>query len=277
MLEAPESCNDNGCSLFHRKLNHQGQRPASTAFVPLQESREAGIRSLVTGVALSGIPDSMAILRQLTIQREDTIHYLIDQPNNDIPASGWPLVLFLHGAGERGNDPGLLTRHGPPRMAAEGCQFSFILAAPQCPEGDHWSTRSLIRLVDALVAEYPVDPQRIYLTGISMGGFGTWDLACEHPERFAAIAPICGGGELLRSLLQTGAKREALQKLPVWAFHGEVDYVVPVEESRRMVEIFRRLGNEHVKLTTYPDVGHDSWTQTYAESGVLDWLLEQRR
>lgn len=208
---------------------------------------------------------------------EEILPYLLYQPEGDAPAAGWPVVFFLHGAGERGADLTRVTTHGPPRLVKEGAQFPFILVSPQCAEGRHWSTHTLIVLINRIVETLAIDPCRVYLTGVSMGGFGTWDLACEYPERFAAIAPICGGGELIRTLVGGDVKHEALKTLPVWAFHGEVDEVVPLRESQRMVDLFRHLGNECVKLTVYPGVGHDSWTPAYDTSGVLEWLLQQSR
>ncbi len=176
----------------------------------------------------------------------------------------WPLLLFLHGAGERGRDLELVKKHGPPRLIAEGHEFPFIVVSPQCPARQWWSNDVLSALLDEIIANYRVDERRVYLTGLSMGGYGTWGLACEHPERFAAIVPICGGGNRLLA--------HALKHVPVWAFHGAKDDVVPVAESEKMVAAVKAAGGR-AKLTIYPDAGHDSWTATYANPALYKWLL----
>ena len=124
------------------------------------------------------------------------------------PSKRWPLVLFLHGAGERGTNLNAVAVHGPPKLVAAGREFPFILASPQCPSGQVWNPTTLLALLDELQASLPVDGRRVYVTGLSMGGYGTWELAVKHPERFAAVAPICGGGERIRTLLPS--QREAL-------------------------------------------------------------------
>ena len=122
-----------------------------------------------------------------------------------------------------------------------------------------------------------VDTNRVYLTGLSMGGYGTWSLATEHPERFAAIAPICGGGDTIQILLTTPAKARALKTLGVWAFHGAKDPVVKVEESERLVAALKKAGGQEVKLTVYPEAQHDSWTETYSHQELYDWFLAHSR
>lgn len=191
--------------------------------------------------------------------------------------SGWPLMLFLHGAGERGNDLARVKIHGPPKLVETDPDFPFVLVSPQCPEDQTWDTSALSRLLDDVTARLNIDTDRVYLTGLSMGGYGTWNLGIAEPQRFAAIAPICGGGELLDILLVPAAQRAALQNLPVWAFHGGEDTVVPVDESQRMVAGLKRLGSKNVKLTIYPDAGHNSWTQTYDNPEFFTWLLQHKR
>jgi len=180
----------------------------------------------------------------------------------------WPLLLFLHGAGERGRDLDLVKKHGPPRLIAEGHDLPFIVASPQCPGNQWWSSDVLNALLDDLAANCRVDESRVYLTGLSMGGYGTWGLACEHPERFAAVAPICGGGNRLLA--------HRLKDVPVWAFHGAKDDAVPLAESEKMANALKACGGR-VKLTVYPDAGHDSWTATYANPELYKWLLKHRR
>ena len=204
--------------------------------------------------------------------------YLLYLPSGyEDEATQWPLMIFLHGAGERGSDPTQVACYGPAKMVEDGADFPFVLASPQCRKNGNWNTPDLKRFVDFLCKEYRIDTTRIYLTGLSMGGFATWILASEFPELFAAIAPICRGGDLIRSSLLEGTKREALKTLPVRAFHGDQDLVVPVSESVRMVEIFRKAGNDNVELTIYPGVGHDSWVQVYATPGLFEWFLTNRR
>jgi len=192
-------------------------------------------------------------------------------------AEGWPMILFLHGAGERGNDIARVKVHGPPKQAESDPNFPFVLVSPQCPKDETWDVAELNGLLDEVIAKHNIDTDRVYLTGLSMGGFGTWSLGVSNPERFAAIAPICGGGERLPVLLAAGPRKEALMNLPVWAFHGGKDPVVPLEESERMVDSMKRMGAEDIKLTIYPEAGHDSWTQAYEDPKFYAWLMQQKR
>ncbi len=146
--------------------------------------------------------------------------------------------------------------------------FPFLLVAPQCPSGQTWSVGRLTALLDAVAAHHPVDPDRVYLTGLSMGGYASWALAVEHPYRFAAVAPVCGGGDPRRA--------GRLRRLPVWAFHGRRDPVVPVAASREMVDALRRCGAP-VRYTEFPDAGHDVWTAAYGDRRLYDWFLSHRR
>jgi len=189
----------------------------------------------------------------------------------------WPLMLFLHGAGERGSDLKKVTVHGPPKIVKNKPEFPFIIVAPQCPEGERWQNDSLLKLLEHVTAEHKVDAGRVYLTGLSMGGYGTWKLALAYPEKFAAIVPICGGGEYIDALLANRTKAAALRNLPVWAFHGAKDNVVPVVESERMVNALKKIGVQDVKLTVYPEADHNSWTETYNNPELYDWLLKQER
>lgn len=192
-------------------------------------------------------------------------------------AKRWPLILFLHGAGERGGDVWLVAKHGPPKIDTSATNFPFIVVSPQCPAGKIWSNDLLLALLDDIEARYPVDTRHVYLTGLSMGGFGTWSLGLSHPERFAAIAPICGGGDFITPYLAEAEHKAALVSLPVWAFHGGKDPTVPLSESQRMVDYLKKLGVSDVKLTIYPDALHDSWTQTYSNPGLFAWFLEHSR
>lgn len=178
----------------------------------------------------------------------------------------YPLVLFLHGAGERGNDLEKVKVHGLPRLINEGKEFPFIVVSPQCPEEVFWSTDVLSALLDEIEANYRVDKNRIYVTGLSMGGNGTWSLALAQPNRFAAIAPVCGWS--VPSVACT------IKHIPIWVFHGAKDNVVPLNASEVMVERLKTCeGN--VKFTVYPEANHDSWTETYNNEELYKWFLEQ--
>jgi predicted peptidase len=181
----------------------------------------------------------------------------------------WPLMLFLHGAGERGESLELVKKHGPPKRVERKKDFPFILVSPQCPAGAWWPPEPLIALLDEIAAKYPVDADRVYVTGLSMGGFGTWVLAARQPDRFAAIVPICGGGD--------PAKAPLLKDIPTWVFHGARDRLVPPKRSEEMVEAMKKAGAENVQLTVYPEAGHDSWSKTYDDPKLYEWLLKQNR
>jgi predicted peptidase len=181
----------------------------------------------------------------------------------------WPLMLFLHGAGERGENLDLVKKHGPPKLVAQGKDFPFILVSPQCPRSQWWTVEVLTALLDEIMNNYPVDPDRVYVTGLSMGGFGTWALAGAAPTHFAAIVPICGRGNS-----RDAAK---LKHLPMWVFHGARDRVVPTRWSQQMVDAVKAAGSTKVKLTIYPEAGHDSWTKAYDDPELYKWLLAQKR
>jgi predicted peptidase len=193
------------------------------------------------------------------------------------PEQRWPLILFLHGAGERGTNVWDVAKHGPPHEVTAHPDFPFILVSPQCPNGRIWSDDVLLALLDDIEQRYRVDLGRVYLTGLSMGGYGTWSLGIKYPERFAAIAPLCGGGELISLLLTTREKAESIRTLGVWAFHGAKDPVVPPSESQRMVDFLKKSGVRDSKLTIYPEALHDCWTQTYSNQELYKWFLKHDR
>ncbi len=202
--------------------------------------------------------------KEITVKvKLDYLLYLPDGYGKDDKA--WPLVLFLHGMGDRLER---LKRAGLPRQIEQNKDTSFILVAPENPERG-WNVRSLTALLDEVTAKYKVDKDRVYVTGLSMGGFGTWALAAASPERFAAIAPICGGGN--------PADAKKIKDLPIWVFHGAKDTVVPPSRSEAMVQALKEAGAADVKFTLYPDAAHDSWTATYRNPEFWDWLLKQKR
>lgn len=214
------------------------------------------------------------------LKKKVRANYLLYLPKDYSATSkkSWPLMLFLHGAGERGTNLAKVAVHGPPKLVAQSKKdLPFIIVSPQCPTGERWKIEVLSALLDEVVAKHRVDKKRIYVTGLSMGGYGTWALANEYPERFAAIAPICGGGEIVPILLASREKKAALKSLGVWAFHGAKDPVVKLEESEKMVNAFKQIGASDVRLTVYPEATHDSWTETYDNPKLYDWLLGHRR
>lgn len=197
-----------------------------------------------------------------------TMDYLLYLPKDYAEKPSWPLLLFLHGAGERGSDLERVKLHGPPKLIASGKEFPFIVVSPQCPSDRWWKPDDLLVLLDEIGEKYKVDKDRVYVTGLSMGGFGTWGLAASAPNRFAAIVPICGGGD------PSTARR--LSRLPIWVFHGAKDPVVKLSSSEKMVEAIKEAGG-NAKFTIYPEAGHDSWTEAYNDPELFKWLLEQKR
>lgn len=180
----------------------------------------------------------------------------------------WPLLLFLHGSGERGTDLEMLKHGGPAARLERGEELPMIVVSPQCPPGESWSTQPLMELVDHLADEYRVDREQIYITGYSMGAFGVWDLLAQAPDRFAAAAPLCGGGN------ETLAKQ--MRGTPIWAFHGEQDEVVRLEQSQTMVDAVNAAGGE-ARLTVYPNTGHGICHQVFEREPLYEWLLRHRR
>ncbi|MFH0944795.1 MAG: prolyl oligopeptidase family serine peptidase [Planctomycetota bacterium] len=200
---------------------------------------------------------------------ETEIRYLLFLPEGyDADADAtWPLILFLHGRGECGTDIEKVKVHGPPKIVESRKDFPFIVVSPQS-EDARWNPERLVELLDHVAKTHRVDRQRIYLTGLSMGGYGTWALAAAYPDRFAAIVPICGGGD--------PGSAEKLKGLPIRAFHGAKDRIVPLSQSQQMVDAIRAAGGD-VVFTVYPDAAHDAWTWTYGDPKLFEWLLAQRR
>jgi predicted peptidase len=205
---------------------------------------------------------------KLDTQVKVQLNYLLYLPKDYNGQQPMPLLLFLHGAGERGDNLELVQVHGPPKLIGQGKDFPFIVVSPQCKSDQWWEPIELVALLDEISGKYKVDQDRVYVTGLSMGGFGTWRLAAYAPQRFAAIAPICGGGETYWTKL--------FKRIPVWAFHGAKDVGVPVERSEKMIDALKKEG-ANPKLTIYPDAEHDSWTETYNNPELYEWLLQQKR
>jgi len=207
-----------------------------------------------------------------TITVEFKQHFLLSLPEGyEQGEQAYPLMLFLHGAGERGDgNLDLVKVHGPPKQIDQGKHFPCIVVSPQCEKGRWWEPAQLSALLDHIEANYRVDKKRIYLTGLSMGGYGTWALAQREPDRFAAIIPICGGGN-------TRAVRFSKKiSAPIWAFHGAKDPVVPASELHDMQAALKEVGIE-IKATIYPEIGHDSWVKAYETPELYEWLFAQVR
>ena len=238
-----------------------------TGFLALSSQMSQGQQVTVDSSQL-GKQKAEHLEKEVTVKHE--LDYLLYLPADLQCKEKWPLLVFLHGAGERGSDINKVKVHGPPKLVESDPNFKFIVLSPQCPTGSWWDPETLKVLIDEIEAKYPVDSNRIYLTGLSMGGFGTWALAAHQPNRFAAIAPICGGGDAVRHTY-------VIKDIPTWVFHGAKDNVVPLERSQSMVDGMKRFGAKEVKFTIYPEAGHDSWTESYNNPELYDWFLSHKK
>jgi len=196
--------------------------------------------------------------------------YLLSLPAqyNSDTSQRWPLLMFLHGSGESGHELQKVKAHGPPELVEKGKNFPFIVVSPQSDVPNGWDADMLYKLLQDVKRKYRVDNDRIFLTGLSMGGYGTWSLAMKHPEEFAAIAPVCGGGDTTDTW--------KLRNIPVWCFHGAKDNVVLPVYSENLVKATRRL-NPDVKFTLYPEANHNSWDLTYNNDSLYTWMLSHTR
>jgi predicted esterase len=198
-------------------------------------------------------------------------HYLLYLPEgyDKDTLKKWPLLLFLHGSGQSGDNLDDIKVTGLPRLLEQGKKLPFIIASPQATSATvGFQVEVLSGLLNDLKKKYRVDDDRVYLTGLSMGGFSTWDWAESHPDEFAAIAPIASGGPLDRIW--------ALRHVPVWCFHGAKDNAVPFTDSKRMVDSLKKYSS-NVRLTIYPDANHNSWDTTYNNDSLYTWLLSQKK
>lgn len=199
-----------------------------------------------------------------------TYDYTIKTPENYDANSdnSYPLLIFLHGAGERGEDLEMLGVHGPLKLMKQGKKFDAIVLAPLCPSDVWWDTDLLQKTLEKVKSKYNIDETRIHLTGLSMGGYATWLWAGEYPKQFKNIAPICGGGDIKDA--------QRLSQIPIWAFHGGEDKVVLPEESQKMIDAIKAVGG-NPKFTIYPEADHDSWTETYENEDFWLWLLGPKK
>jgi dienelactone hydrolase len=223
---------------------------------------------LVPAFLLASFAGNAQQTEQKIITETSYLLYL-PQGYRDDTLQKWPLVLFLHGSGESGYDINKVKANGPPRLIEAGKQYPAIVVSPQSDVPSGWDIDQVYKLLQQVKRKYRVDPDRVYVTGLSMGGFGAWAIAMKYPGEFAAIAPVCGGGDTSNAW--------KLRHIPVWNFHGSLDRNVPIEGSVNMVRAVSRF-NDHVNFTIYPDKAHNSWDTTYnTNDTVFNWLLKQRR
>ena len=217
------------------------------------------------------------LLLSSAIQAQQTTHkfiqetaYLLSLPqgyNNDT-VTRWPLMIFLHGSGEAGSDIEKVKAHGPPELIGKGKQFPMIVLSPQSDVSWGWDVEMLYKLLQNIKQRYRVNADKVYLTGLSMGGFGTFSLAMKYPDEFAAIAPVCGGGD--------SSQAWKLRQVAAWVFHGAKDDVVPPGGSENMVTAAKRYNND-VHFTLYPNANHNSWDTTYNYDTLYNWLLSKSK
>ena len=219
----------------------------------------------------------MQTAHKLQLNDETTMPYLLYPPDayEADTARLWPFILFLHGSGERGHDPALVRLHGLPRQIDQQPDFPAIVLSPQCPVDERWPEQSdkVMVLLDAVLKGLRVDQSRIYLTGLSMGGQGSWHLGATYPERFAAMLAICGRIPEVDGFPE---KVCALKDVPVRVFHGAKDDRVPAEHSITMAKLLKDCGGD-VQLTIFPDGDHFCWNQVYEDPTTWDWMFGQRK
>ncbi len=197
------------------------------------------------------------------------IVYFVQLPKGTAAGAGrWPLLVFLHGRGESGGGLRRVAVHGPIKASVGMDDFPFLVVAPHLPVDVSWDPEWVTAVVGDAMSRWPVDRDRVYLTGLSLGGHGTWDTAARYPDMFAAIAPVSGRGDQERACSLAG--------LPIWSFHGVLDDIVAASDNQAMVDAVRRCGGEP-GLTLYPDTGHDAWTGTYDDPRLYAWLLSHSR
>lgn len=216
------------------------------------------------------IPQPVGVSFRKVDHPKDVTDYVLQIPAsyNEKKTTRWPVIIFLHGIGERGSDLNQVKRAGLAGIAGQDPDFPFVLIAPQCRENGWWDAPSLNILYKEVLEKYNVDSSRIYLTGLSMGGYGAWDWAQYAPQNFAAVVPVCGGG--------TPSKACVLKSKPVWVFHNADDPTVSVQLSRDMVKAIQDCGGTLVKYTERPTGGHDAWTKAYKDPALFEWMKAQK-
>lgn len=206
-----------------------------------------------------------------TVTKEKLSYYLYFPDDYESkPEEQFPILLFLHGGGESGDTLTALKKNGPPKLITEGKQFPFLILAPQNPhQKKWWNTRAVNQLLDSIVATNRINKKRIYLTGLSRGGGAAWEMAVQYPEKFAAMAVVCG-------MTPVPYASWIDKNMPIWVFHGEEDESISISESETMVNRLKEMGHD-VKFTRYPGVGHDSWVKAYNTNELYEWLERQER
>ncbi len=233
--------------------------------------------ALASALGQNAYLTSLQVVDDDGLSRTVDVHYLLYLPGDYGRDSQhqWPLIIFLHGASERGDDPSVITRYSIPAFLTNTLTFPFIVLSPQAPLDNWWSNETdvLDALLNQIQANYAVDPKRIYLTGQSMGGFGTWAMALKYPTRFAALVPVASGYDLTSDLLPPNICD--LKAVPIWVFHGALDGSVPPDQVTAMVQALQACpGN--VRFTLYPDADHlESSNRAYADPELYEWLLAQ--
>jgi predicted peptidase len=242
---------------------------------------------LVSAVFQSGAQQISLFDKLVYVNKGDTLPYRLLKPVNPGAKEEFPLVIFLHGIGERGNDNEVQIKHISELFVEtrNRGKYPCYVLAPQCPKKQMWANFDgkgenvslrpkpseavdmLMELIDQVSKEFPIDQSRIYITGLSMGGYGTWDMIARYPNKFAAAIPICGGG----------APNTAgdIKQIPIWAFHGALDRTVPPQESRKMISALQKAG-ALPGYTEYPDIEHNSWIHAYKEPHLIHWLFKQK-
>jgi predicted peptidase len=222
-------------------------------------------RLLLVLILLSG-----SVYSQTANKTKSKYDYLLYLPKDYSQGKAqYPLLIYLHGSSQRGNDLTKLTTYGLPYLVEQGKDYNFIIASPQCPEGKYWSTEDWFdALYKELMAKYRINKRRIYVTGISMGGYGAWQVAVDYPDRFAAVMPLCGG-------LNDPTQVCRINHIPVWTFHGIKDDIIPIQETERVVSGLQACKGK-VKFTRLPDEGH-SIQYLYEKEDIYEWMLKQKK
>lgn len=240
-------------------------------------TRRPVLQALLGAMALGGgsgaslaAPQRLALNLDLGLSGEPPQPLWLDLPEGYAQRrEPWPLLVFLHGSGERGTDLAKVRVHGPPKHIDNGSQrYPLILASPQLAEGQSWQPQRLQAMLRALQKDWAIDPKRVYATGLSRGGAGVWDWGCAHPETLAALAPVCGYGD--------PSKVAVLRDMPIRAYHGDADTVVPLARQQLLVDAVRAAGGKP-ELIVYPGLGHNAWDPAYQDASLLPWLLSHSR
>ncbi|MGN7839192.1 prolyl oligopeptidase family serine peptidase [Stenotrophomonas sp. 22385] len=249
----------------------------------------------LSGVASGRTSDSgQFVKRTVTVDGRQSRYQVFVPRDAQAQRGSLPVVLFLHGSGERGSDGRKQTQAGVgPYLRAHARDFPALVVLPQVPEDEEWAginNRIALAALDATIAEFGADPARQYLTGMSMGGYGSWNIALEHPDRFAALVPVCGAVLAPRAVRATlfveavadeadpyAAMAARLKATPIWMFHGALDDVVLPADDRKLKAAFDAAGARDMRYTEYPQGNHNAWDATYADAAMWEWLFAQRR